>query len=91
MNVEVALRGLSFAALHIFRPSFIMGERSENRRGEHVGIALARAASVTMFGPLRRYRPIRAEDLAKAMVNIASLGAAGPHIYEYNEIVSFAR
>ena len=90
-EVEEALRQQPFASLHIFRPSFLLGMRSENRPGERIGMALTKPLSFAMVGGLRKYRPITAETVGKAMVNAASLGTSGTHVYEYEEIISLAR
>ena len=89
-ELEDALRQLSFTALHIFRPSFLVGERKEQRTGERIGMLLAEALKLTMIGGLRKYRSIRAETVARAMVKAASLGSAGVHIYEYDDIQRLA-
>jgi uncharacterized protein YbjT (DUF2867 family) len=88
---EEALRQQPFAGLHIFRPSFLLGTRSESRPGERMGMALAKPLSSVMVGGLRKYRPIAAETVGKAMVNAASLGTSATHVYEYEEIISLAR
>ena len=89
-ELEDALRQLSFTALHIFRPSFLVGERKEHRTGERIGMLLAEALKLTMIGGLRKYRSIRAETVARAMVKVASHGSAGVHIYEYDDIQRLA-
>jgi hypothetical protein len=47
--------------------------------------------SFTMVGGLRKYRPITAETVGKAMVNAASLGTSGTYVYQYDEIISLAQ
>jgi uncharacterized protein YbjT (DUF2867 family) len=86
-ELEQTLFALPFDAVHIFRPSFLMGDRVERRTGEAFGIAVARALSFTLVGPLRRFRPIAAETVAGAMVSAASLAKPGRHIYHYDAIV----
>jgi hypothetical protein len=44
-EVEEALREQPFARLHIFRPSFLLGRRNENRPGERIGMALVKPMS----------------------------------------------
>ena len=77
-------------ALHIFRPSFLVGERKRTRPGERIGMTIAEFFKFAMVGPLRKYRPIRAELVAKAMVKAAHLGSPGIHVYEYDEMVNLA-
>ena len=86
-------------ALHILRPSFLVGDRTESRPGERVGIALAKATSGLLFGGLRKYRPITVDDVGKALV--ASLtstdqatsegGRSARKTYEFDAILDLAK
>ena len=76
------VRTLPYRGVQIFRPSFLIGHRRERRAGEAAGIALVRLVSVAMLGPAARYRPIRADDVAKAMVAVARDSPPGIHVYE---------
>jgi uncharacterized protein YbjT (DUF2867 family) len=89
-ELEDALRQLPLTALHLFRPSFLVGERKEQRTGERLGIMVAEALNFTMVGGLRKYRSIAAEVVAKAMVKARAHGSIGVHIYEYDEIERLA-
>jgi uncharacterized protein YbjT (DUF2867 family) len=75
-ELESALEELGFESLHIFQPSFLMGERAEKRVGERIGIAVARTLAPAMVGPLRQYRPVEAARVARSMVAAAWSGAA---------------
>jgi hypothetical protein len=44
-----------------------------------------------LLGPLQRYHPIRAADLAAAMVATLEEGSPGFHVYEYAEIMKLSR
>jgi hypothetical protein len=46
--------------------------------------------NLTLFGPLRKYRSIPAETVAKAMVAAAKQEKRGTWIYEYDEMVKIA-
>lgn len=50
------------------QPSLLLGERDEFRLGEWFGIAIGRLVSPLMVGPLRKYRPIHALDVARQMI-----------------------
>ena len=89
-DTEQALAKVGFGALHIFRPSVLIGARAERRTAERAGIAIARALAWTMIGSMRKYRPVEAAMVAKAMVAAALSGAMGVHIYHYDEIVELA-
>jgi uncharacterized protein YbjT (DUF2867 family) len=86
-EVENAIRGLGLPEVHVFRPSFLMGHREEVRPGERVGIAAFGLAAPFMVGPLKRYRPVRAENVARAMIRAARLNEPGFHIHENDAIL----
>ena len=89
-EMEDALGGLGFEALHIFRPSIIMGQRSEARSKEQWGLRFARAVEWALVGGLEKYRPIPAGVLAAAMAAAGERGAPGPHVHHYQEIIDLA-
>ena len=67
---DVAAVGLD--KVIFMRPSLLIGERVEHRRGEKVGIFLGRLLSPLLTGALRKYRPITAEEVAAAMLYAAN-------------------
>jgi uncharacterized protein YbjT (DUF2867 family) len=89
-ETEDAVSATPFEAVHIFRPSFLMGERAEQRPGEQTGIAIARALSFLALGPLKKYRPIEAGEVARAMVRAAVECRPGRHVYHWPEIIALA-
>jgi uncharacterized protein YbjT (DUF2867 family) len=90
-EIEAAVRQLPYRGIQIFRPSFLMGDRPEARLAERVAVPLARAVAPLLAGPLRRYRPIGAADVARAMVKIAKEAPRGPSVFEYDGIMAAAR
>ncbi len=84
--VEEELKKLNFSNLGILRPSFLMGDRKENRVGEKIGILTFRLLSPLLFGPLKKMKPINSEKVANAMIKIANKNL-GKNIFESNEIV----
>ena len=89
-ELEQALRELGFRTLSIFRPSLLLGARAEVRWGERLGALAFRAVRPLLSGPLRRYRPIEASTVARAMVAAAESGGSGCHIAESDEITAIA-
>jgi uncharacterized protein YbjT (DUF2867 family) len=89
-ELERAVMALGFEAVHIFRPSFLFGERAERRPGEAAGIPIARALQFALMGGLRKYRPIEAKTVAAAMVAAATEGRPGRHVYHYDEMIALA-
>jgi len=85
-EMENAVQKEGFSAVHIFRPSVLVGARQERRMGEVVGIKAARLFEFAMVRGLRKYRPIEASVVAGAMVLAAKLGEPGKHVYEYDRI-----
>ncbi len=84
--VEEELKKLNFSSLGILRPSFLMGDRKENRVGEKIGILTFRLLSPLLLGPLKKMRPINSEKVAYAMIKIANENLRKT-IFESDEIV----
>lgn len=89
-EVEREVSALPFGGVHLFRPSFLMGDRGEARMGERLGIAVARGVQGAMLGGMRRYRPVEAATVAAAMVAAARRGEPGRHVYHFDEITALA-
>lgn len=89
-ETEAAVRQLPYRGIQIFRPSLLLGERAEFRIGERVATWFAPVVGLALVGPLRRYLPIQATDVAKAMVRIAHEAPRGPNVFEYDGIVAAA-
>ena len=87
-ELEAAVAKLGFAAVHIFRPSLLVGEREEKRTAEHIGLIVGRALSVVLIGPLARYRPIHGSTVAACMIATAKKQRSGMHIYESEQIAA---
>src|SRR5258708_7815532 len=89
-ELEEKLCALPFAAVHIFRPSLLVGTREESRLGESLGMVLAGLLRFILVGRLRRYRSIKAADVGRAMVAAAKSARQGRVVYEYDEIRGLA-
>lgn len=89
-ETETAIGRLHYRSTQIFRPSVLLGERREFRFGERIAMRAAPVLSVFLVGRLRRYRPIRAETVARAMVNLAREAPLGPNIFEYDAMIASA-
>ncbi len=87
-EVEEAVSELPFKAIHIFRPSMLVGPRQERRPGERAGIVFMKLVSPILAGGLRKYRSIEAEDVARAMVLAAELDGSVKKIYEYDQMMA---
>ena len=85
-EAEAAVRRLQFEGIQIFRPSLLVGARAESRPAERVAGLLSPLVAWALVGPLARYRPIKAEAVARAMVRVAHEAPRGPHGYESDQI-----
>ena len=85
-EVEEELKKLNFPRLGIMRPSFLLGDRKENRVGEKIGIFFFKILSPLFLGPLKKMKPIHSEIVAKAMIIVAQ-NDLHQNIFESNEIV----
>lgn len=88
-QAEVAVKRLPLRAIWILRPSLLLGERPEMRIGERLASAVAIPLSPLMLGSLRRYRPIAARDVARAMLHLAHQQGTGG-VIESDEIAALA-
>jgi uncharacterized protein YbjT (DUF2867 family) len=89
-EVEEAIRKISFTTINIFRPSLLLGDRTEHRTGEKSGAFIMSGLKYVMVGPLRKYRAIQARDVAKAMVQVAQKNLKGLNIFESMQIQEIA-
>lgn len=85
-EVEEAIGKLNFNAFHILQPSLIIGERKESRMGEGIAQKLSPVYDTLMFGPLTKYKSIKAEQIAKAMIHFSKSDAKGILRHESDEL-----
>lgn len=90
-ETEQAITRLPFESMHIFRPSLLLGDRKEFRAGERIAQASMRMFSFVFLGALRKYRPVRSDDVAKAMIAAAKSAVTGIQVHEYDDIVRLAK
>ncbi len=74
------------ASASVFRPASLSGNRKEFRLGERLSLPILKLFSFLLVGKLRKYRPIEAAQVAKAMCEVAQHPKAGFTIYESDEI-----
>lgn len=88
--MEIALKGIGFQTLGIFRPSLLLGNRKEFRFGEAAATVMMPVLSMMMVGPLKKYRAIYGSEVARAMYMAAQSGQTGVNIYLSDEIKKMA-
>ena len=86
-EAEDAVSALGFEATQIFRPSMLLGERTESRPAETVARVLAPMINPFLVGGTSIYRGIDPERVAMAMVAAASEEVHGRKVYYYNEMM----
>lgn len=89
-EAEAAVSALPFTSVHILRPSVLVGERTESRPGERLGIAVGKLLTPVLVGPARRYRPIEALTVARAMAALSRQPEPGVHVLESEQIAALA-
>lgn len=65
---------------YMLRPSLIGGERDEKRQFEFFWKQIMKTTSFLMFGPMKKFRAIHPEKIAKTMVYVANQGYGNPII-----------
>jgi uncharacterized protein YbjT (DUF2867 family) len=85
-ELEEAVSKLPLAGVVILRPSLLLGTRAKPRLSERLAAPFMRALSPFMLGPLRKYRPIEAAAVGRAMVSLALDGADGLRVVESDEL-----
>ena len=90
-EIEEAIAKVGFEALHIFRPSMLLGERTETRIGEQIGQVVMQGVAPLMVGGLKKYQAIPAATVAEAMVHTAKIELKGVYIFESDKIQALAQ
>ena len=82
-EVESVIASFRLPCFHVFRPSFLLGNRKEHRSGERLGQWIA-----TLLHPLLplKYRSIHAKQVATAMLVAALKQHEGIHLHHYKEM-----
>lgn len=78
-DVEAAIRQMAFESLTILRPSLLLGERDEFRLGEEI------AKRLTFLIP-KKYKPVAADVVARALARSAVASRSGVEIVESREL-----
>ncbi len=85
-ELEASISGLGYETFVSVRPSFLLGNRTEFRIGEKIGIGVAKLIEPLMIGGLRKYRGVEAEEVAAKMLRIAHKDIPGIYFVESDEI-----
>lgn len=88
-EMEQAVLDEKIPNTYFMQPSFIGGNRQEKRTGEKIGIAIFKFVQPILIGPLKKYRLIEADTIAKVMLKLAQIGFSKPFV-ESDEIQKLA-
>lgn len=89
-QMEHDVRVVYSGSLAFVRPSLLLGHRREFRFAEKLAIVLSPLFSVGLVGPLKKFKPIHARQVAIAMTSIGRNRFDGLKIYENDELFSFS-
>lgn len=85
-EIEEAIKTLEYETIHIYQPSFLKGNRKENRPIEKIMLPIMRLLDIALVGPLKKYRSIDAADVAKAMFNESIKNKRGIFVHNSEQI-----
>ena len=86
-EMEKAIANLILPNVIVMRPSLLLGQREEFRLAEKMGIIFSRPLIKLMIGRLRKYRPVYASQVAKAMFHLTINAERMVTIVENEEII----
>ena len=90
-EVEQGLGKLGITRLDLLRPGLLRGPREELRPAEKLGMIASPLADLLMQGGYRKYRSVRAETMAHAIVGLTREAMAGRFVFEHDAILRAAR
>ncbi len=71
-EMEIDVQKIKSKNTYFLRPSLLLGDRDDFRFTERFAAIASSLFSFTLIGRLKKYRPIRAERVAQAMVQISA-------------------
>ena len=80
-EVEEAVASCGIPSVSIFQPSMLLGDRDESRPAESIGQTLMKGLAFLIPS---KYKPIKASDVAEAMVSASKRNITGTHAYDYS-------
>ncbi|WP_306552004.1 NAD-dependent epimerase/dehydratase family protein [Daejeonella sp.] len=89
-ELEQELKKLSMSSLHIYQPSFLIGERKKDRLADKIMKPVFRLIDPLLIGPLKKYRSIKAADVARVMLNQSIKDLKGTFTYPSIKIQELA-
>lgn len=87
-EVEKAIDEVPFEGYHVFRPSLLLGPRSESRPGEEAAKTFYRWFD---FLIPKKYKGVQASNVARAMLHFAKADVGGTHFHPSAELQNFGK
>lgn len=85
-EIEETVSTVEFETVHIFRPSLLLGSRTEKRSGEDAAKFFYKVFGFLIPG---KYKAIESVKVARAMLHFASQNKKGNFIHESKELQRF--
>jgi len=85
-ETERDIKAIGLESIFIYQPSFLEGRKVRQRTGEKIAIAVLKVIGPFLFGSLKKYRAIKASDVAKAMFNQSLKNKTGVFTYTSDKI-----
>lgn len=83
-ELERDIKPLPFKRISILQPSLLIGEREKSRQGEKIGYFILK--KINSLGLLKKYKPIKGAEVAKAMVTLSLRTEPGVKTYTLNQL-----
>lgn len=90
-ETEQGLGRIGLQRLDILRPGLLRGPREEMRPAELAGRMLSPLADLLLHGDYAKYRSIKSDTMARAIVGLTREKAAGRFVFEHEAILRAAR
>lgn len=90
-EVEEAVQKFPIPSISVFRPSMLLGHRKEFRLGERIGQAGMKIMAPLLGGRWRKYKPVEATEVARAMVQASKNNKVGTTVYEFSDMEEMLR
>lgn len=89
-ELEDGLRALGFPRLSLFHPSMILTPKNRYGFSQALTLAVWPKLRPLLFGPLRRFRGVRVEELGQAMAFNVFTEREGEEVLEWDDFVALA-
>jgi uncharacterized protein YbjT (DUF2867 family) len=90
-ETEQGLGRIGLTRLDILRPGLLRGPRAELRPAERIGMIASPLIDLVLLGKAARYRSVRSETMAEAIVGLTREKMAGRFVFEHDAILRAAR